>query len=140
MKKVLKIISKVFSLCVLPLITLYLFISIGNIKSQNIIAREGSHRTMTAGIIKRAWTYRGVYAMLLLIVYLLVLYSKSSKNAKLLTFILMIITSVPLMFLMNIMPWLPLSISIPLGILIIAGVFLLDLLPVFDMKINKLQD
>lgn len=77
--------------------------------------------------------YRGVYAVLLLIVYLLVLYSRSSKNAKLLTFILMIITSVPLMLLMDIMPWIPLRLSIPFGILIIAGMFLLDLLPVFDI-------
>lgn len=54
MKRVLKIISKAFSFCVLPIITLNFFISIGNIKAQYIIASEGSHRTMTGGIMKIA--------------------------------------------------------------------------------------
>lgn len=139
MKKVLIIMLKVFSFSVLPLVTLKLFLSIGNMKAQNIIIREGSHRTMSTGITEIVWKYRGICAMLLIIVYLFVLYSKSSKNAKILTFILMIITSVPLMFLIALMPWLPLKLSVPLGLLSITGGILIDLIPVFDRNINRVQ-
>jgi cytochrome bd-type quinol oxidase subunit 1 len=118
-----KRILKIFSFVILPLATLISFIIIGKINEQVIGAQEGSHRTMSGAISSIAWSYRGIFAMLLLIIFSFVLYSKLSRSVKIATLILMLIFNLPLMYFME------LGIYFPLGLIVIPVVNLIALAP-----------
>ena len=115
MKKLLK----VFSFCILPIIIMISCIIIGKINERLIAINEGDHRTMAAGVTSIAWTYRGIYAMVLIIAFSFVLYSKTTKTGKILVLLLVLTINLPLMYYME------LAIFFPMGLLIIpiANIF-----------------
>lgn len=119
MKRILKVISFV----ILPIVTLISFTIIGGISEQAIRAKEGSHRTMSGAISSIAWTYRGIYAMALIIVFSYVMYLNLSKKVKASVFMLMLIFNLPLLYFME------LAIYLPLGLIIIPVVNLIALTP-----------
>lgn len=124
MKRILKVISFV----ILPIVTLISFTIIGRISEKAIHAKEGSHSTMSGVISSIAWTYRGIYAMVLIIVFSYVMYSNLSKKVKASVFMLMIIFNLPLMYFME------LAIYLPLGLIIIPVVNLIALTPAIYNK------
>lgn len=129
MKRILQFINFI----VLPIITLAIFTAIGDKKAQIIAIEEGKHRTMSASITSMAWTYRGIYAMALIIIFSLVLYSKLSKKIKVSVFMLMLmlILNLPLIYFME------LAIFLPAGLILIPIVNLIALAPTFVGKANK---
>ena len=131
-----KIILKFISFVILPIITLISFTIIGKINEQIIRAKEGSHSTMSGAITSIAWTYRGIYAMALIITFSFVLYSKLlSKTVKISIFMLMLIFNLPLMYFME------LAIYLPLGLIIIHVINLIALAPAFVAQVhNKSND
>jgi hypothetical protein len=126
-----KRILKVISFGILPIITLISFTIIGKINEREILAKEGSHHTMTGIISSTAWAYRGIYAMVLIIVFSFVLYSKLSKTVKVFVFMLMLILNLPVMYFME------LAIYLPLGLIIIPVVNLIALIPAFAKQIHN---
>jgi hypothetical protein len=108
---------------ILPIVTLISFIIIGGISEQAIRAKEGTHRSMSGAISSMAWTFRGIYAMALIIVFSNVMYSNLSKKVKASVFTLMLLFNLPLMYFME------LAIYFPLGLIIIPVVNLIALAP-----------
>lgn len=56
---------------------------------------------MSGAISSIAWTYRGIYAMALIIVFSYVMYSNLNKIVKASIFMLMLILNLPLMYFME---------------------------------------
>ncbi|GLC31726.1 hypothetical protein bsdE14_31360 [Clostridium omnivorum] len=56
---------------------------------------------MSGAISSIAWTYRGIYAMALIIVFSYVMYSNLNKKVKASIFMLMLILNLPLMYFME---------------------------------------
>jgi hypothetical protein len=119
---------KVISFVILPIVTLISFIIIGGISEQAIRAKEGTHRSMSGAISYTAWTFRGIYAMALIIVFSYVMYSNLSKKVKASVFTLILLLNMPLMYFME------LAIYLPLGLIIIPVVNLIALTPAIYKK------
>lgn len=105
---------RIFSIYILPIVILVLFVIIGAINEQLIFAREGSHRTMSGGVAFQAWSLRGVYGAILIYTFSkFILYSEISKSRKIIVFSLILILNIPFMYFMEIV------IFFPMGLLII---------------------
>lgn len=127
MKRILKVIG----FGILPIITLISFIIIGKDNERKILVKEGSHHTMAGIISSTAWTYRCIYAMVLIIAFSFVICSKLSRAVKIFILMLMLMLNLPLMYFME------LAIYLPLGLIIIPVVNLIALSPVF---VSQIQD
>lgn len=119
MKKALKI----FSFIILPILTMISFVIIGKVNEHFIYVKEGDHHTMSGGISSIAWTYRGIYAMILIIAFSFVLYSNTFKIGKILVFLLILMINLPLMYFMD------LAIFFPLGLLIVPIANIIAFIP-----------
>lgn len=101
MKSFLKIICFVL----LPILSFISFAIIGEIQFRNeyVNITQPTHHAMSSGLFLSLWFGRGIYSMLLMILFSWILYSKLSKKNKIITLLLLIVFNVPLMFLMFIL-------------------------------------
>lgn len=107
MKKLLK----AFTFIILPIASLIIFICIGKTNEKQIVSQQ-LKPTMSGSIVAAAWNLRGVCAAILIFLYSFVLYSKISKARKLFVLVLLLMINIPLMSLMEIAVYMPLSLLI----------------------------
>lgn len=115
-----KIVSRILGFGILPLCTIILFVSIGKLNEQIIYAKEGDHHTMTGGISAIAWTNRGIYAAILIIVVSFILFSKLSKKVKIFEVVLILMMNLPFIYFAEYLFFFPLLLlAIPVSNLIV---------------------
>lgn len=102
---------KVFTFIILPIASLMTFICIGKTNEKQIVSQQ-LKPTMSGPIVASAWNLRGVCVSILIFLYSFVLYSKISKARKLFVLVLLLMINIPLMSLMEIAVYMPLSLLI----------------------------
>ncbi len=115
MKKLLK----TFTFIILPITSLIIFICIGKINEKQIVLQQ-LKPTMSGSIASAAWNLRGICVAILIFLYSFVLYSRISKARKLFVLLLLLMINIPLMNLMEIAVYMPLSLLIVLILNIFA--------------------
>jgi hypothetical protein len=123
---------KTISLVTLPIITLIFFLIIGRNQTYHeyMEITRMTHHAMSTYMYMNIWIGRGIYSMLLVIAILFVLFSKATNIRKVLTFLMLILLNVAMIYAMFIL------IPNPQFMLIIPIVNLLAFAP-FYIKVKS---